>query len=63
MWLPDVLPLQPAEVEPGTRVGMSEKCRETLLRVTTLLRSRDGTLAEAVMFWRRKIFAALPPTR
>lgn len=56
MRLPDVFPLQTAEVEARSRIGMSEaRWRKTLLGMTTLLRAKDGTLAEAVELWRRNL--------
>lgn len=54
--LPDVFPLQPVVVEARSRVGMTEaRWRKTLLGMTTLLRAKDGTLAEAVELWRRNL--------
>lgn len=56
MHIPDVFPLRTAQVEPRGRVGMSEtRWRKTLLGMTTLLQSRDGSLAEAVELWRRNL--------
>lgn len=56
MRLPDVFPLQIVEVEARSRIGMSEsRWRKTLLGMTTLLRAKDGTLAEAVELWRRNL--------
>ncbi|CDF41326.1 unnamed protein product [Chondrus crispus] len=56
MRLPDVFPLNIVEVEARSRIGMSEaRWRKTLLGMTTLLRAKDGTLAEAVELWRRNL--------
>lgn len=56
MRLPDVFPLRTVEVEARSRIGMSEaRWRKTLLGITTLLRAKDGTLAEAVELWRRNL--------
>ena len=56
MRLPDVFPLNTVEVEARSRIGMSEaRWRKTLLGMTTLLRAKDGTLAEAVELWRRNL--------
>lgn len=56
MRLPDEFPLRTVVVEARSSVGMSEaRWRKTLLAMTTLLRVRDGTLAEAVELWRRNL--------
>lgn len=56
MRLPDAFPLNIVEVEARSRIGMSEaRWRKTLLGMTTLLRAKDGTLAEAVELWRRNL--------
>lgn len=56
MRLPDVFPLNTVDVEARSRIGMSEaRWRKTLLGITTLLRAKDGTLAEAVELWRRNL--------
>lgn len=56
MRLPDAFPLHTVEVEARSRIGMSEsRWRKTLLGMMTLLRAKDGTLAEAVELWRRNL--------
>lgn len=56
MRLPDTFPLQSVEVEARSKVGMSEaRWRKTLLGMSTLLRSKDGSLAEAVELWRQNL--------
>eukprot|EP00737_Agarophyton_chilense_P000612 gb/GEZJ01000680.1/.p1 GENE.gb/GEZJ01000680.1/~~gb/GEZJ01000680.1/.p1 ORF type:complete len:1636 (-),score=254.12 gb/GEZJ01000680.1/:2920-7827(-) len=56
MRIPDVFPLQTATVEARSRIGMSEaQWRKTLLGMATLLRAKNGSLAEALALWRRNL--------
>eukprot|EP00178_Gracilaria_changii_P001082 TRINITY_DN1154_c0_g1_i1.p1 TRINITY_DN1154_c0_g1~~TRINITY_DN1154_c0_g1_i1.p1 ORF type:complete len:1631 (+),score=246.77 TRINITY_DN1154_c0_g1_i1:3299-8191(+) len=56
MRLPDVFPLQTVVVEARSRIGMSEaQWRKTLLGMATLLRAKNGSLAEALALWRRNL--------
>lgn len=55
--LPETFPLHPVEVEDvegNSRIGKA-LWRKTLLQMTTLLRAKDGSLAEAIGLWRRSL--------
>lgn len=63
--LPPSFPLRPAEAECRQRAGVTDaRFRKWLLGISTMLRNENGSIAEALLLWRRNVtreFEGLEP--